>query len=140
MVVKHIIEKKDLEDAFYVRKAVFVEEQGVPLEHELDEYEDCSEHILVYYDNKPAATGRLRIIDDIGKLERICVIINYRKHGVGRVVVERLEMIAKEKGINKVKLHAQIQARSFYEKLGYKQVSNEFMEENIPHVIMIKNL
>lgn len=140
MKVKDIVEKKDLEDAFNIRKAVFVREQGVPLDNELDEYEDISNHILVYYENKPVATGRLRIVDNIGKLERICVIIDYRKYGLGKVVVEGLEKLAREKGIKKTKLHAQVQAKGFYEKVGYIQVSGEFMEENILHIAMTKDL
>jgi len=51
-----------------------------------------------------------------------------------------LEDIAEEKGIAKVKLHGQIQAKEFYEKMGYKTVSDVFMEENIPHVVMVKDL
>ena len=72
MRVKEAIDKKDLDQVFNIRKTVFVEEQGVPLDHELDEYEDISNHILVYYENKPVATGRLRIVDNIGKRKDLC--------------------------------------------------------------------
>lgn len=140
MEIKEAIDKKDLDQVFNIRKTVFVEEQGVPLDNELDEYEDISNHILVYYENKPVATGRLRIVDNIGKLERICVIIDYRKYGLGKLVVEGLEKLAREKGIKKTKLHAQVQAKGFYEKVGYIQVSEEFMEENIRHIAMTKDL
>lgn len=140
MKIEHITDKQNLKKAFYIRTKVFVEEQGVPPENEIDEYEDVSEHVVVEENDHPVATGRVRIEHGVAKLQRICVLKECRKSGLGRVVVEALEQIAKEKGIPKAKLGAQIQAKTFYEKLGYKQVSGEFMDEGIPHVEMVKYL
>ena len=140
MKVIRITEEKDFNEAYRIRKNVFVEEQGVPAENEFDAYETHAQHILVYYDNKPVATGRIRIIDNVAKLERICVLASYRKYGLGKVAVDELEIIAKEKGITKAKLHAQTQAKGFYERLGYIVNSEQFMEEGMPHFSMIKDL
>ncbi|MDA7028575.1 GNAT family N-acetyltransferase [Bacillus sp. CLL-7-23] len=143
MNVKRIITERDLEKAFEIRIAVFVEEQGVPLSEELDQYDTLDEqcqHILVYYDDKPVGTGRVRWVEDIGKLERICLLKDYREFGLGKVIVKGLEDITRKKGLTKVKLHGQTQAKGFYEKLGYQTTSDVFFEEGIPHVLMTKEL
>jgi len=143
MKLIRITEQHDLKKALNVRKEVFVKEQSVPQEHEFDQYDNLNgqcEHVLVYYNEIPVGTGRFRVVDGVGKLERICVLKPYRKFGIGKRIVHSLEDIAEEKGIAKVKLHGQIQAKEFYEKMGYKTVSDVFMEENIPHVVMVKDL
>ncbi|RBP67472.1 putative GNAT family N-acyltransferase [Alkalibaculum bacchi] len=140
MEIKRIKNKEERKDAFYIRLKVFVEEQGVPRENELDEYEDVSEHIVLYKDKLPVATGRIRIIHGDAKLQRICVLKEYRKLGLGKVIIESLESIAREKDCKKAILGAQVQAKEFYEKLGYTQSSGLFVDEGIPHVEMTKQL
>ncbi|MES9739950.1 GNAT family N-acetyltransferase [Peribacillus frigoritolerans] len=135
--------ENDLKIAFHIRKEVFVEEQGFPLEFEFDEFDTLnalSEHILVYYNEKPVGTGRLRVVDGLGKLERICILEPYRKFGLGKIILKMLEEIAKEQGITQVKLHGQTQAEGFYKKLGYRTSSDVFMEDGGPHLLMIKEL
>jgi predicted GNAT family N-acyltransferase len=140
---KRITEDNDLKKAFQIRQEVFVEEQGVPLEDEFDEFDKLNalcEHILVYYNEQPVGTGRLRVVDGVGKLERICILEPYRKFGLGKIIINTLEEIAKEKGISRVKLHGQTQAEGFYKKLGYHTSSDVFMEDGIPHLLMVKEL
>ena len=63
------------EDAFSVRRKVFVEEQGVPLNLELDDLDKTADHFVVYSVETPIGAGRIREIDDgIGKVERVCVL------------------------------------------------------------------
>ena len=140
MITKHITNQSDLERAFDIRKTIFVEEQGVPLEDEFDEHENFAQHVLVYYNSEPVGTGRIRFVNGVAKLERICVLTSHRKCGLGKVIVETLEQIAREKGALKSILHGQTQAQHFYEKLGYYNASDEFMEAGIPHLLMVKNL
>ncbi|WP_141993291.1 GNAT family N-acetyltransferase [Bacillus sp. B4EP4a] len=140
---KRITTENDLKIAFHIRKEVFVEEQGFQLEGEFDEFDALnasSEHILVYYNEKPVGTGRLRVVDGLGKLERICILEPYRKFGLGKIIIKTLEKIAKEKELSKVKLHGQTQAEGFYKKLGYQTSSDVFMEDGGPHLLMIKEL
>ncbi|MCP1490200.1 putative GNAT family N-acyltransferase [Peribacillus frigoritolerans] len=140
---KRITTENDLKIAFHIRKEVFVEEQGFPLEFEFDEFDTLnalSEHILVYYNEKPVGTGRLRVVDGLGKLERICILEPYRKFGLGKIILKTLEEIAKEQDITQVKLHGQTQAEGFYKKLGYRTSSDVFMEDGGPHLLMIKEL
>lgn len=143
MESKRITTENDLKKAFHIRKEVFVEEQGFQLEIEFDEFDALhasSEHILVYYNEKPVGTGRLRVVDGLGKLERICILEPYRKFGLGKIIIKTLEEIAKEKELSKVKLHGQTQAEGFYKKLGYQTSSDVFMEDGGPHLLMIKEL
>lgn len=141
--IKRITLKDELNLAFLIRKEVFVEEQGVALEDEFDKYDTLDgqcEHILVYYDGKPVGTGRIRAVDGLGKLERICILKPYRKFGLGKVIIKTLEEIAVAIGVPQVKLHGQTQAEGFYQKLGYRTSSNIFMEDGIPHILMIKDI
>ncbi len=141
MSFKKIKDQDDLNIAFQLRINVFVDEQGVPLEDELDEFDvldGSCDHILVYYNNQPVGTGRIRIVDKVGKLERICILKDYRKYGLGKIIIAGLESIAMEQGIKQFKLHGQTQAEGFYKKLGYEAASEVFMEDGIPHLLMVK--
>ena len=143
MNAKRIVTDSDLETAFHIRKEVFVEEQGVPLADEFDEFDKLygqCDHVLVYYDEQAVGTGRVRVVDGLGKLERICILKSYRKYGLGKKIIQTLEEIAKEKGIAKVKLHGQTHAEEFYKKLGYMTSSDVFTEDGIPHILMVKEL
>ncbi|MFD1204621.1 GNAT family N-acetyltransferase [Sporosarcina contaminans] len=143
MKVEKIITDHDLQKAFHIRKEVFVKEQGVPLEDEFDEFDVLSnrcDHLLAYFNDEPVGTGRIKILEGYGKLERICILKPYRKFGIGKVMITALEEIAKEKGMLRVILHGQTQAEGFYQKLGYETASEIFMEDGIPHVLMSKDL
>lgn len=129
---------EDMEAAYSIRKRVFVDEQGVPAENEYDEHDATANHVLVLYDQVPAATGRWRAVNGVAKLERICVLSSHRSYGLGKAVVEALEQSARGAGLASAKLNGQTHAESFYAKLGYRTVSDIFMEEDIPHVTMIK--
>ncbi|HJV47627.1 MAG TPA: GNAT family N-acetyltransferase [Bacillota bacterium] len=140
MEAKRVITQKQLDDAFFIRKAVFVEEQGVSLADEFDEHDVFAEHLLVYFEGQPVGTARLRTVDEVAKLERICILAPYRKYGLGKLIIQTLEQLAIEKGLKQAKLHGQTQAKGFYQKLGYETKSPVFMEDGIPHVLMVKSL
>lgn len=138
-----ITTEEDLKKAFDIRKEVFVGEQGVPLEDEFDEFDTLNgqcEHILVFLNEQPVGTGRIRMVDEFGKLERICILEPFRKLGIGKIIIKALEEIAERNAVSKVKLHGQKQAEGFYKKLGYQTSSDIFMEDGIPHILMVKEL
>lgn len=132
-----------LQQAFNIRRRVFIDEQHVPEAIEFDQYDrldaDCL-HVLIRHDSVPVATGRVRFIDQSAKLERICVLKPYRADGLGKQVISSLEAIAIEKKVWQCLLHGQTHAIPFYERLGYKVVSEEFIEDGIPHVEMVKEM
>ena len=140
MRVEQVATEAELQEAFRIRREVFVEEQGVALADEFDQYENQAKHILVYSEDAPVGTARLRVVDGWAKLERICLQAPYRKSGLGSVIISTLEAMAAEQGLRQAKLHGQKQAEGFYQKLGYRAASPVFMEDGIPHVIMVKSL
>ncbi|MEI2368155.1 GNAT family N-acetyltransferase [Niallia circulans] len=132
---------KELKDAFYVRQTVFVQEQNVPIEEEIDAYEEESVHFVLYDDDKkPIGAGRYRTFDEYGKVERICILSTNRKGGAGKAVMNKIEEYALNNGAPALKLNAQTQAIPFYSKLGYEVISDEFLDAGIPHKTMIKHL
>lgn len=141
MHVKIVQSEREKQEAFEVRKIVFVEEQNVPLEEEIDEYDNTATHFVLYDGDSPVGAGRFREVDGYGKVERICVLSSYRKSkGAGRIIMDQIEQHAKEEGFTKLKLNAQTHAEGFYSKLGYETVSDIFMDAGIPHVTMIKSI
>src|SRR5690606_33602337 len=104
--------------AFHIRVQVFVEEQQVPLELEVDEHEAESIHFLLYDEEQPIGVGRLRIVNQVGKVERFCVLASHRRRGSGSRLLEGIEQYALQHNIAKLKLHAQTHAEPFYARLG----------------------
>ncbi|WP_342512906.1 GNAT family N-acetyltransferase [Sporosarcina sp. FSL K6-1522] len=139
--VKIATSDHERENAFSVRRKVFVEEQGVPLTLELDEWDSTAIHFVVYSDETPIGAGRLREINDgIGKVERVCVLEEYRGKHLGNLIMQALEEHAQQNNFKKIVLNAQVQAIIFYEKLGYSITSPEFMDADIPHRTMEKRM
>jgi predicted GNAT family N-acyltransferase len=127
-----------------IRRKVFVEGQAVPPEIEFDGLDGDAQHFLAFADSDeaPAALGtaRMRIVDDEAKAQRIAVLEHARGLGLGRALVESIESHAREKGLRTVRLNAQVQARLFYEKLGYQTEGDVFVEAGIDHLAMRKSL
>ncbi len=139
--VKLVTSEEEKQLAFEVRKKVFVEEQGVPLHLELDEFDKTAAHFIVQDDNRTIAAARLREISPgIGKVERVCVLKEYRGKRLGVLIMEHVEKYAVEDGWEKLKLNAQSYAVPFYEKLGYVVTSPEFLDAYIPHRAMEKGI
>lgn len=137
--VKIATSDHEREEAFSVRRKVFVEEQGVPLNLELDEHDRSAVHFVVYSENGPIGAGRIREINEhIGKVERVCVMKDFRGKHLGNLIMNALEEYANSAGFEKIVLNAQSYAVPFYEKLGYVITSPEFMDADIPHRAMEK--
>ena len=132
----------DLETALNIRRTVFIEEFNVPEDIELDEFDSIDsrcEHILVLHKNAPVGTARCNLVSE-GKLkiQRFCFLPEYRKSGYGKKLLEFIENYLSKKGYNYFFLEAKFSVHPFYEKCGYKKVSDIFYEVNVPHVKMEK--
>ncbi len=128
-------------DAYTVRQEVFVQEQDVPEEVELDGEDGDAIHLVAYDGELPVGTARLRTVDGAtGKAERLAVRADHRGEGLGRRLMERLEDIAREQDCARIHLHAQTRVEGFYDSLGYETVSDVFEEAGIPHIKMKKEL
>lgn len=121
-----------------IRYKVFVEEQQVPKEMEIDEEDTHALHFLVM-DNKkhqPLATGRLL---ENGHIGRMAVLKEYRNRRVGSKLLSAIIDEARKRDINEIFLNAQISAVGFYEKNGFTAHGEEFMDAGIPHIKMTRN-
>ena len=119
-----------------IRFTVFVDEQRVPEELEIDDDDLRCIHVLALDNDFPVGTGRIDI-EKSGKIGRVAVLASHRRSGVGEAVMRMLHAIALEQGINRCWCHAQVSAAPFYEKLGYRIGDEEpFDEAGIPHVQM----
>ena len=138
----HVADTEQLqEDAFAVRRTVFVEEQGVDEEIEYDDHDRNATHFVAYDGDEPIGAARLReYADGVGKVERVAVLESRREEGIGHAVMNALEDEARAQGLESLKLHSQTHAAGFYRRLGYERRGEEFEEAGIPHVEMRKSL
>ncbi|KAH8552966.1 GNAT family acetyltransferase YjcF [Umbelopsis sp. PMI_123] len=141
---------EQIQECYNVRIKVFVHEQQIPLELEIDEYDPKCLHWLASaldtsqeQSRLPLGTIRLYRLPNtsIGKLGRLAVDLSARGLGLGRKLVETMEEDAKQSGITFIDVHSQVDKRTFYEKLGYHVVDDEvFVEDGIDHIKMGKSL
>ena len=121
-----------------IRRAVFVEEQSVPVEIEMDEFDTTAIHYLARVDGEPAATARLRLLPPVAKVQRVAVLREHRRRGVGAALMRAIaEEVAREReGIDTLTLGSQLAAVPFYASLGYAPHGEKFMDADIPHIEM----
>ena len=124
-----------------LRAEVFVVEQNCVYQ-DLDGVDKGAYHVYLKEDGE--IVGCLRVIDRGKRLDEISigrVVSRYRKKGIGVKLMTIGFAVAKEKfGATRVKIGAQVQAQGFYESLGFRKVTGEYMEDGIPHVYMIADL
>lgn len=135
---------KEREKAYAIRRKVFIEEQNVPEELELDEY-DChvdTKHVLLVNDEGNAVgTARFRPYGNgILEVERVSILPGQRGRGAGRMLMEAIEAEARKVGYNCMKLGAQLHARNFYERLGYQTYGEVYLDAGIEHIDMLKRI
>ena len=118
-----------------LRMRVFVQEQGVPEDQEMDERDAYCQHFLACCDGVAIGTARLDL-ELKGKMGRLAVIKPYRRRGVGRQLIERIHQSARDSGLSGIWCHAQLSAQNFYSVLGYEAEGNIFEEAGIEHVTM----
>jgi predicted GNAT family N-acyltransferase len=121
-----------------IREAVFVAEQSVPVEIELDEWDERCEHALAY-DVAGNAIGTGRLLPD-GHVGRMAVVRAARGQGVGGLLLEALVERARARGMRRVALNAQTHAVPFYARFGFAVEGEAFIEAGIPHVAMVRDL
>jgi len=118
-----------------VRHPVFVLEQGVAAEREVDEFDPVSLHFLAR-DAQGEPIGTARLLPD-GRIGPAAELKPWRRKGVGRALMQAALSGARDRGDRRVTLHAQTHSLSFYQSLGFVAFGDEFEEEGIPHRGMI---
>lgn len=129
--------EKDKEEVVRIREEVFIIEQQVPKNLELDDRDIHCVHAVAWTDGKAIGTGRL---DTSGKIGRVAVSREYRGTGIGKKIMAELEAVARSKEMERVYLHAQESIIDFYDKLGYTAYGETFIEAGIVHQKMEKVL
>ena len=118
-----------------IRFEVFVEEQRVPAEMELDEFDALSCHALALVDGRPVGTGRL--LPD-GHIGRMAVVVGWRGRGVGAVLLQALIDEAGRRGMALLALSAQTHALGFYRRFGFMPEGEVYEEAGLPHQVMTR--
>ena len=149
MVVSDVVVKvaetpAEFEGAVTVRMRVFVGEQGIPANVEVDDADSAPDtvHAVALHQGIVIGTGRL-LPDVDGKgphIGRMAVERDWRRNGVGGKVLAFLEEQGRSLKFQQITLHAQEYVKSFYAQHGYDEVGDMFLEEGIPHREMVKNL
>ena len=127
-----------------IRRAVFVREQKVPENIEIDELDAADavcDRFLILCDGRDAGTFRCFFETPTSvHLQRFCILKEYRCRGLGKAAIDHAERFYAEKGAVEITLNAQCSAAGFYERCGYVAVSDVFYEAGIPHRKMVKPL
>ncbi|MFO7618698.1 MAG: GNAT family N-acetyltransferase [Thermoplasmata archaeon] len=131
---------EDMDRARSIRLRVFVREQNVPMEIEMDEYDAVAIHMVCLLDGRVVGTGRLVQMPDGMKLGRVAILREHRGKGLGTGIVRWLLGKAMESGAKSVYANVQIGAMEFYEKLGFRSSGGIFMEANIEHIKMVLDI
>ncbi|MBP8263624.1 GNAT family N-acetyltransferase [Pseudomonas fluvialis] len=118
-----------------IREAVFINEQSVAPELEWDSEDSQAIHFLALEDDYPIGTARL--LSD-GHIGRVSVLRDWRGLKVGERLMQAAIAEAEQRGLRQQRLSAQVHATAFYERLGFRIVSDEYLEAGIPHVDMLR--
>jgi len=132
--VARIRGEEDQESARQIRHAVFVVEQGVPAQIEVDGLDGGCDHYLARVGDEPVATARARVTEKGWKLERVAVLQAHRGRDVGSALVHYVLATAPSDG--RVYVHAQASALGFWERVGFVAEGPSFLEGGLPHRVM----
>ena len=126
-----------------IRQEVFVQELNVSSQIETDENDclnDVCDHFLIRIDGHDMGAVRIKKEKMEIIIQRFCLLKQYRHHGYGRDVLAYLETFYKNQGYYRIVLDSKYHVWHFYEKCGYCKISDVFMEANVEHVKMQKEL
>ena len=126
--------------ALDLRRAVFVEEQGVPLAEELDAHDAGALHLVAVQRDRVVGTCRLVAAGDTVKLGRMAVAPEARGRGLAGRLLAEADARARELGALRMALGAQLTAQRVYERAGYVVAGEHFVDAGIDHVMMEKRL
>jgi predicted GNAT family N-acyltransferase len=128
----------DLTGALRVREVVFCDEQGVPVEEEVDGRDQEALHLVALAPHEDQVVGTLRLLfhRDTVKVGRVAVLREWRRRGIASAMLELALRRSRELGSTSARLASQVDAVAVYERAGFEVCSEEFEEAGIPHVWM----
>ena len=141
--IRRTRDAREREAAMALRHEVFVSEQGVPPDEEIDAADASALHLVAVDDAGQAVVGTCRLVDDgdgIMRVGRLCVHASGRRRGVAAGLLGEAEREARAAGARILAMHAQTHALALYESLGYEPRGERFDEVGIEHLAMEKRL
>jgi predicted GNAT family N-acyltransferase len=135
--IKRVSSQLELVQVFTIRIRVFVREQRVPAEIELDTDDQRAVHFLAISSGTAVGTARVVMRHGDAKIGRMAVLKSYRRKGVGAALLRRAILAAKRLHARRIYLHAQVAVTGFYERMGFRAVGRIFDEAGIAHRKMI---
>ncbi|WP_261810276.1 GNAT family N-acetyltransferase [Levilactobacillus humaensis] len=125
------------EDALGIREAVFIDEQGIDPEIELDGADEDKMHYVGYVDGQPVTTARIDMLaGNRVKIQRVATVKTARHHGYAGALIKQIISDAQHSEVRGVELDAQETAINFYKELGFEPVGTTFQEAGITHQTM----
>ena len=122
------------DDITRIRDRVFIQEQAVPKHIEVDGKDSECIHFLIFNESVPIGTARIK---KDGKIERVSILKNHRRKGLGYQLMKFIINNAQEKGLERIYLHSQMDSIEFYKSLKFIQKGEAFKEAGIDHVLMV---
>ena len=116
-----------------IRTKVFIEEQEVPEAEEWGHGDDTALHIIATLNGQAVATARLT---ETGSIGRMAVLKPYRQQNIGSAMLQTLIKTAKQRGLKRLTLNAQLHAQPFYNKHNFVKQGSVFMDAGMPHIEM----
>ncbi len=127
-----------MERCFRIRRAVFIEGQGVDEDIEIDGMDLYSEHFLLMLDGEPIATSRVRGEGDRVRIERFAVLKEHRLKGYGRALMERIMSFCEAADAQEITIGSQVKVKEFYKGFGFKERGNTYLDADIVHVELFR--
>lgn len=140
IIIKKATSTNQLKDVLDIRFEVFIIEQNISRSEEFEKDNYLFNHYILYFNNEPAATARMRKKENTYIVGRVAVLKKYRNLGLGKKIMEFIHQEIKNQQGDTILLHAQLLVKAFYQSLGYTVISDVYYEANIPHITMEKKL
>jgi len=132
--IKFTQNDREMLSCLSLRRTVFIGEQNVPENEEVDGDDPNCDHILLTISDDPVGAARLKYYDNFVKVQRVCVLKNYRGQGIGSNIINFIiKHIEKNDIRNSVRLGSQIHALEFYKGLGFVEFGEEYLDAGILH-------
>ncbi|KZL17052.1 putative N-acetyltransferase YjcF [Pseudovibrio axinellae] len=141
MEINLVQDSVDFNACIELRRRIFIDEQGVPLDVEQDGQDQTCIHVIAKQGGVAVGTARFQYIGDSAKIQRVCVPKEFRGKHIGAEIIKYIVQHVRDEGRAQcVRLGAQVHALGFYEKLGFRRYGSDYIEANIVHTNMEINV
>lgn len=141
-LVRFASSTQDLDAGYALRRDVFETEQNIPRPLDRDPLDYAADHVVAFDDaGRCVGTGRIVRLDArTAQVGRVAVAADVRKNGVGALVLDALERMAKLRGLTELTLNSQLPSERFFRNRGFAREGEPFLDQGVPHVLMRKRL